>query len=115
MKRITKRQSRRNVAKRRRKVARRHDKAGHWSPQPQPMFHRGTVHYEVGAHTDVMGCGGISAMHRLVTKLGLPQRIDADLIPDSTRSPRGPGADRLEHAYLRTRRPRQRVRRTAGL
>ena len=79
MKRITKRQSRRNVAKRRRKVARRHDKAGHWSPQPQPMFHRGTVHYEVGAHTDVMGCGGISAMHRLVTKLGLPQRIDADL------------------------------------
>ena len=72
MKKISKQQSRKNVAKRRRKVAVRHNKAGHWSPRPQPMSNSGTVHYEVGANTDVMSCGGIGAFHRLVTKLGLP-------------------------------------------
>ena len=79
MKKISKQQSRKNVAQRRRKVAVRHNKAGHWSPRPQPMFNSGTVHYEVGANTDVMSCGGIVAFHRLVTKLGLPQEIDARL------------------------------------
>lgn len=79
MKKISKKQSRRNVAKRRRKVAVLHDQAGHWSPQEHPMFNRGAVHYEVGANTDVMGYGGIGAVHRLVTKLGLPQQIDARL------------------------------------
>lgn len=79
MKRISKQQSRRNVAKRRRKVAARHAKAGHWSAQEQPMFNRGTVHYEVGANTDVMGYGGIGAVHRLVTKLGLVKQIDERL------------------------------------
>ena len=79
MKKISKKQSRRNVAKRRRKVAALHGQAGHWSPQEQPMFNRGTVHYEVGANTDVMGYGGIGAVHRLVTKLGLPQLIDEHL------------------------------------
>ena len=34
----------------------------------------GKVHYEVGAYTDAMN-GGIGAVHRLVTKLGLPKRI----------------------------------------
>jgi len=43
------------------------------------MFHAGTVHYEVGANTDAMSVGGIAAVHRLVTKLGLPQRINANL------------------------------------
>ena len=47
--------------------------------QPRPMFSPGKVHYEVGAYTDAMSYGGIGAVHRLVTKLGLPKRIDASL------------------------------------
>ena len=42
----------------------------------QPMFNAGPVHYEVGANTDAMSFGGIAAVHRLVTKLGLVQHID---------------------------------------
>jgi hypothetical protein len=76
VKRISHRQSRRNSTRRKRKVAARHARAGHWSPQPQPMFSPGKVHYEIGANTDAMSYGGIGAVHRLVTKLGLPKEID---------------------------------------
>jgi len=79
VKRISVKQSRRNSERRRRKVTARHAKAGHWSAQPQPMFGSGRVHYEVGAHTDAMCYGGIAAIHRLVTKLGLAKTIDATL------------------------------------
>jgi hypothetical protein len=40
------------------------------------MFSSGKVHYEIGANTDAMNYGGIGAVHRLVTKLGLPKDID---------------------------------------
>jgi len=40
------------------------------------VFTSGTVHYEVGANTDAMSFGGIAAVHRLVTKLGLPGEIN---------------------------------------
>jgi hypothetical protein len=43
------------------------------------MFGSGRVHYEVGARTEAMSFGGIVAMHRLMTKLGLPKTIDATL------------------------------------
>ena len=43
------------------------------------MFTSGKVHYEIGANPDVMSYGGIASMHRLVTKLGLPEQIDARL------------------------------------
>ena len=43
------------------------------------MFHAGTVHYEIGAKTDAMSFGGIGAVHRLVTQLGLAKQIDARL------------------------------------
>ncbi len=43
------------------------------------MFNSGRVHYEVGANTDATSFGGIAAVHRLVTKLGLPRQIDANL------------------------------------
>ncbi len=79
MKRISFKQSRRNSARRKRKVAARHAQAGHWKAQGQPMFDSGPVHYEVGANTDAMSYGGIGAVHRLVTKLGLAEQIDADL------------------------------------
>lgn len=79
MKRISHSQSRRNSTRRKRKVAARHAQAGHWSPQPQPMFNSGKVHYEIGANTEAMSFGGIGAIHRLVTKLGLPREIDEKL------------------------------------
>ena len=43
------------------------------------MFTSGKVHYEIGANPDVMSYGGIASMHRLVTKLGLSEQIDARL------------------------------------
>jgi hypothetical protein len=40
------------------------------------MFNTGKVHYEIGANTDAMSFGGVAAIHRLVTKLGLVREID---------------------------------------
>jgi hypothetical protein len=40
------------------------------------MFTSGAIHYEVGANTDAMSFGGMPAVHRLVTKLGLPEALD---------------------------------------
>jgi hypothetical protein len=40
------------------------------------MMHSGKIHYEIGANVDAMSYGGIGAVHRLVTKLGLPRLID---------------------------------------
>ena len=79
VKKIAQDQSRRNAARRRRRVEARHRLAGRWSPRPVPMLTAGPVHYEVGATVDATSFGGIAALHRLVTKLGLPEAIDADL------------------------------------
>jgi hypothetical protein len=76
VKRISHRQSRKNSAARRRKVKVRHAQAGRWSAQSAPMFGSGKVHYEVGGSGDVMGVGGIGAMHLLVSKLGLVRKIN---------------------------------------
>jgi len=43
------------------------------------MFGSGKIHYEIGGNGDVMGYGGMGAVHRLVTQLGLPKQIDEDL------------------------------------
>jgi hypothetical protein len=43
------------------------------------VLSRGPVHYEVGAHVDATCFGGIAALHRVVTMLGLPEAINADL------------------------------------
>lgn len=43
------------------------------------MLGSGAVRYEVGGNVDATGFGGIAAVHRLVTKLGLVDRIDEDL------------------------------------
>ena len=73
---ISHEQSRRNAARRRRRVAGRHARAGHWDAQPSPMFGAGSVAYEIGANVDATCYGGIAAVHRLVTKLGLPSLIN---------------------------------------
>jgi hypothetical protein len=40
------------------------------------MFGSGPVAYEIGANVDATCFGGIAAVHRLVTKVGLPERIN---------------------------------------
>ena len=79
MKKMSTKQSRRNIKKRKATVSARPAQAGHWPAQIQPMFGSGKVHYEVGGNTEAMSSGGIAPVHRLVTKLGVRSRIDADL------------------------------------
>ena len=79
MKRLSHKQSRKNSAKRKRRVAVRHARAGHWTAQPKPMMRSGKIHYEIGANVDAMSYGGIGAIHRLVCKLGLPRLIDEQI------------------------------------
>ncbi len=79
MKKLSTKQSRRNINKRKANVSARHAKAGHWTARAQPMFGSGKLQYEVGGNTEAMSYGGIAPVHRLVTKLGLRSRIDADL------------------------------------
>ncbi len=76
LKRESRDQSRRNSEKRQRMVAARHAQAGHWKPQARPMFNPGSGRYETGVNTGAMSMGGIAAVHRLPTKLGLGEAID---------------------------------------
>ena len=76
MKKISHIESRRNSAKRARKVEARHRQAGHWSAQPKPMMTSGKIGYEVGANIEATSFGGIGAVHRLAVKVGLPGEID---------------------------------------
>jgi hypothetical protein len=57
-------------------VAARHRLAGHWAEQPTPMFTSGKLTYEVGGNLEVTPYGGLAAMHRLVTRLGLVEAIN---------------------------------------
>ena len=79
VKKISHEQSRRNSARRRRRVQVRHRLAGHWGPQPEPMLTTGKIHYEIGGNGEATPFGGLFAMHRLVTRLGLVTAVDATL------------------------------------
>jgi hypothetical protein len=68
-----------NAARRRRKVAARHGRAGHWGARPVPMLTTGKVAYEVGANVDATCFGGVAAVHRLVSRLGLVEQLDQGL------------------------------------
>jgi hypothetical protein len=76
VKKISHVQSRRNMARRRRKVAARHARAGHWPARPAPMLAAGKVGYQVGGNVEATCFGGIAAVHRLVTKLGLVRQLN---------------------------------------
>ena len=79
MKRISHRKSRKNSARRKRKVRARHARARRRGCRPKPVFGAGMVHYEIGARTSAMSFGGIGAVRRLVAKLGLAREIDRHL------------------------------------
>ena len=79
MKTISHKQSRRNSARRRRKVKARHARGRRWGTGPKPMFGSGRVRYEIGARINAMSYGGIGAVRRLVSKLGLAGEINRRL------------------------------------
>ena len=79
MKTISYRQSRRNSARRRRKVKARHARGRRWGSGPKPVFGCGKVRYEIGARINAMSYGGIGVIRRLVSKLGLAGEIDGRL------------------------------------
>ena len=79
MKRMSHGQSRGNSVRRKRKVKARHCKAGRRRARAKPVFSAGAVHYEIGARTSAMSFGGIGAVRRLVSKLGLAREMDRHL------------------------------------
>jgi hypothetical protein len=79
VKKISHEQSRRNSARRQRRVQARHRQAGHWGERSEPMLTSGKISYEIGGNVEATPFGGLFAMHRLVTRLGLVQAIDANL------------------------------------
>src|SRR5881628_520383 len=79
VKKLSHEQSRRNSARRRRKVEARHRQAGHWGARPEPMLTSGKIGYEIGGKVEATPFGGLFGMHRLVTRLGLVKAIDDNL------------------------------------
>jgi hypothetical protein len=79
VKKISPEQSRRNSARRRRRVEARHRQAGRWGARSEPMLTSGKISYEIGGNVEATPYGGLFAMHRLVTRLGLARAIDDSL------------------------------------
>ncbi|MER7007513.1 IS1380 family transposase [Dactylosporangium sp. NPDC000555] len=77
MKKLTHEQSRRNAARRQHKVEARHRQAGHWGERSEPILTSQKINYEIGGNVEATPYGGLFAMHRLVTRLGLVRAIDA--------------------------------------
>ena len=50
-----------------------------WKEQPRPMFTGSNIHYDVADRIRGLGVGGIGAMHLLVRRSGLVERIDEHL------------------------------------
>jgi len=79
VKKISHKQSRLNSARRRRRVEARHRQAGHWGARSEPMLTSGKISSEVGGNVEATPYGGLFAMHRLVTRLGLARAIDDNI------------------------------------
>ena len=74
-----KRRIRRQLEQRKRKIeARLAPLIGGAAPRVpgQPELSQQRVHYEVADRVHVIGCGGIGAIHQLVTTLGLAEHLD---------------------------------------
>ena len=50
-----------------------------WADQPRPMFAASNIHYDLSERDRGLGEGGIGAMHLLARRVGLIERIDAEL------------------------------------
>ena len=51
----------------------------HWEEQPRPMFAARNIHYELADRDRGLGPGGIGALHLLARRVGLIERLDAQL------------------------------------
>lgn len=68
----------RELARRKRRLERRIDKADNRGCR-RPMFTASNIHYELSDKVQGLACGGIGAMHLLALRLGLPALIDERL------------------------------------
>jgi hypothetical protein len=66
------------LTERKRRIATRL-RARHWKEQAQPMFQARNVHYELADRDRGLGPGGIGALHLLARRVGLIERLDAEL------------------------------------
>ena len=66
------------IARRKREVARRLDKQDNRGCD-RPIMTASNIHYEIADRTRATAAGGIGAMHLLVKKLGLDEAIDRSL------------------------------------
>ena len=69
---------RKQIERRKRRIARRLDKNDNRGCD-RPMMTASNIHYEIADRTRATADGGIGAMHLLVRKLGLDQAIDRRL------------------------------------
>lgn len=69
---------RRQLAARKRRIARRLDKRDNRGCH-QPMFTASNIQYEIADRTRGVGCGGMGAVHLLARRLGLIDAIDQQL------------------------------------
>jgi hypothetical protein len=61
---------------RKRRIERRLDPERRWSDQPTPMLKCRNIHYEMADKSRAVNCGGIGAIHLMVSKLGLAREIN---------------------------------------
>ena len=73
------RASQRTLRNCRRRIDRRLDPKRRWYPQAKPMVRGGNLHYERGAKTRGLSCGGSGAFVELAQRTGLADEIDEPL------------------------------------
>lgn len=72
------RKDRRIIEKRKKKLQRRLDRKN-FKGAGKPIFAGGNIHYEMSDRTQGMGFGGVGAIHKMVTGLGLDQALNEAL------------------------------------
>lgn len=55
--------------------------------QADPMFKDSNIHFEISERTRAIGCGGIGAVHKLVSRLGLDSAINRNVVLLKTHVP----------------------------
>ena len=71
--------ARKILRNRKRRIRRRLDPERGWSDQTEPIIKASNIHYEMAEKARAVNCGGISAIHLMINKLGLRQEIDSRL------------------------------------
>jgi hypothetical protein len=72
------RKDRRIIEKRKKKLQRRLDR-NNFKGAGKPIFAGGNIHYEVSDRTQAMSFGGVGAIHKMVTGLGLDKALNETL------------------------------------